>query len=438
MPIPAGWEPDPDDSTFYIASQTLGGEVVRFTVNSVTGDYSIKSDTRGDVVTYNAKDDRVTYLNDDFKTKVQNDNIALSTIRNIIPQRINEINKTLSQIEDSGIDSQDREEFLEGDKYRRIEETVTDETPDGGSTGNTDPEPEIVNANDLVTIVKAKTTQEKFEPLVYPKTINTIQDYIQFTIGKYKPKDLKGGENIVTLSERPQTLTEIYGTISLPIQPSIVDSNSVAWNENELNPLQVALLKEGINIAENGVDVNGIAGKIDSFLKEGGSQEVANYGKLFLAQKAVGAQNLQSRFGGGIVNPNMELLFTGPQLRPFNFNFRLSPREVGEADTVRKIIKTFKLSMAPKVSSANAFLAAPSIFQIKYLRSEDNDDHPSLNRIKLCALKSCVVDYTPENSYMTFKDASNTMVSYNLSLQFQELEPVYDQDYNSGKEEIGY
>lgn len=431
MPIPANWKPDPDDitPTFYIATQTLVGEAVRFIVNIKTGDFSIKSDTRGNVVTYNAKDDKVTYLNNDFKEKVQDDNIALSTINNIVPQRINEINKTLSQKADSGLD---REEFLKGARYRRIEDTIAEETPDEGDT-----DPEIVNAND-VTPVKAKTTQEKFEPLVYPKNRNTTQDYIQFTIGKYKPKDLKGGENVVTLSERPQTLTEIYGTISLPIQPSIVDSNSVAWNENELNPLQIALLKKGIDITENGVDVNRITDEVKEFLgEEKTATNVTKYAKLFLAQKAVGAQNLQSRFGGGIVNPNMELLFTGPQLRPFNFNFRLSPREEGEAKIVRKIIKTFKLSMAPKVSSGNAFLAAPSIFQIKYLRS-DNKDHPSLNRIKLCALKSCDVDYTPENSYMTFKDASNTMVSYNLSLQFQELEPVYDQDYNSIKEEIGY
>ena len=162
--------------------------------------------------------------------------------------------------------------------------------------------------------------------------------------------------------------------------------------------------------------------------------------KLKLAQEAAGAQNVLSRFAGGIVNPNMELLFSGPQLRPFNFNFRLSPRDDTEATTVRTIIRAFKQAMAPKVTGTGLFLSAPNIFGIKYVQAGRPDGfHPALNRIKLCALKSCVVDYTPENSYMTFKDGSNTMVSYNMSLAFQELEPVTDADYqNVDQDEIGY
>ena len=71
---------------------------------------------------------------------------------------------------------------------------------------------------------------------------------------------------------------------------------------------------------------------IDSIKNENasGDENVQNWlvhAKLLFAQEAVGAQNVFSRFGGGVVNPNIELLFTGPQLRPFNFNFRLSPRK---------------------------------------------------------------------------------------------------------------
>ena len=92
-------------------------------------------------------------------------------------------------------------------------------------------------------------------------------------------------------------------------------------------------------------------------------------GKLKLAQEAVGAQNVLSRFGGGVVNPNLELLFSGPQLRPFNFNFRLSPRD-NQKQQVRTIIRAFKQSMAVKKSLTGLFLAAPNIFQLNIYKQE--------------------------------------------------------------------
>jgi hypothetical protein len=54
--------------------------------------------------------------------------------------------------------------------------------------------------------------------------------------------------------------------------------------------------------------------------------------------------------------------------------------------------------------------------------------HPYLNKFKECALTNCNVNYTPEGTYMSFKDGA--MVSYQLDLTFQELEPIYDDDYS--------
>ena len=83
-------------------------------------------------------------------------------------------------------------------------------------------------------------------------------------------------------------------------------------------------------------------------------------------------------------------------------------------------------------------MKAPNVFRINYLIRGEGD-HPSLNKIKLCALQSCSVDYTPDGSYMTFNDVNATMTSYNLSLQFQELEPVTSGDYKRLNETaIGY
>jgi hypothetical protein len=84
--------------------------------------------------------------------------------------------------------------------------------------------------------------------------------------------------------------------------------------------------------------------------------------------------------------------------------------------------------MAPQVSTGGLFLATPNVFNISY-HTPGKEMHPSINRIKTCALQSCNVDYTPDGSYMTFNDDNRTMTSYNLTLQFSELEPVTSKDY---------
>ena len=83
--------------------------------------------------------------------------------------------------------------------------------------------------------------------------------------------------------------------------------------------------------------------------------------------------------------------------------------------------------MAVRGKASEMFLKSPYAFQIEYLSGTEK--HKSLNKIKLCALQSCSVDYTPMGSYMTFEDTDKTMFMYNLGLQFRELTPIYDTDY---------
>lgn len=49
--------------------------------------------------------------------------------------------------------------------------------------------------------------------------------------------------------------------------------------------------------------------------------------------------------------------------------------------------------------------------------------------MKECALQRFSVNYTPENNYATYEDGY--MVSYEINMQFQELEPIYNDDYQS-------
>lgn len=284
---------------------------------------------------------------------------------------------------------------------------------------------------------KEATRKWKGEIYKYPTSIDSNkQDYIKFNVVSYVAS--KPNNKDALLLTKDTTKKEIKATIILPIQPSITDLNSVDWNGLGLNPVDLALY--GISSGA----VNGSPEQVQSVLSQLGTSitkdpNVQKAITLYLKQKAVGVEGLLSRFSGAIVNPNLELLFQGVQLRPFNFTFRLSPRDDDEAKQVKNIIRAFKEAMTPQVASGGLFLATPYVFDIKYV-TPGKENHPSLNRIKTCALQSCSVDYTPDGSYMTFNDNEKTMTSYNLTLQFQELEPITSKDYTDIKNtaEIGY
>lgn len=243
-------------------------------------------------------------------------------------------------------------------------------------------------------------------------------------------------------------LSNIIGSVTLPIQPVISDRNTVDFAGLTLNAVDAALAGTAYSLADSenveqlfergGAALRGVQQALlnaDTGVQEGL--------KVFLAQQAAGVQGLLSRTTGAVLNPNLELLFRGPQLRPFSFSFTLSPRNREEAIQTRNIIRFFKQGMSVKTTASNIFLKSPNVFDINYQTFDGKGKqitHPSINLIKTCALVDCGVEYTPDGSYMTFNDPERTMTSYKINLQFSELDPVYDTDYDVHPEEnfIGF
>ena len=280
-------------------------------------------------------------------------------------------------------------------------------------------------------------------PLVYPADMKDTQDRVKFSVWKIKKADFSTTPTDVSI-KNPNDQNNDYelksgsgfGPVFLPIQPGIVDSNAVEWGGGKINEIERQLVGAslGAMTTTNGVGqaAQGVINKIyNNILRQPGFGGLA---RLALAEQAVGVQGLLPRVTGSVLNPNLELLFQGPTLRPFQFQFKLSPRNKKEATRVKEIIKFFKKNMAVKNAESNLFLNAPYVFGIEYQKGTST--HQSINLIKKCALQSCSVDYTPLGSYMTYNDDDATMVSYNISLQFQEIIPVYDTDYDDHP--IGY
>ncbi len=303
---------------------------------------------------------------------------------------------------------------------------------EGDATSTLTPEQE----KDIGTT--AKETRDKFGTnLYYPINLKKEkQDILQIDMVKYSPTPLSSS-TLSGFGTKPKE--EIKGTVYLPIPTGISDSNGVSWQSDEINPLQAA----GANFAKSAITGGAAAaGQTAQNLAgtaQGGIGALQTAIANAAAESAVGTQNLLSRTKGVVTNPNMELIFTGPQLRQFSFTYKLSSRSKKESEMIRSIIRFFKQGMAVQRTEAQLFLKAPFTFKLTY--KHQNKDHIYLNKFKECALTNFSVDYTPEGQYATFTDGA--MVSYQITMQFQELNPIFNDDYGNKENtfpdpDIGY
>ena len=298
--------------------------------------------------------------------------------------------------------------------------------------------------------------------LRYPlESMTDSTDYLQIDITKYEPVKersqfggIVGSAGRRKLSKRsrvPGGLTTQSlvnkGTVLLQIPSQIQDGNSASYGEDKLNSIVGAaaggaadvMTKVGAEIGKGNVQgaitAGGDALK-DSLKSSGVSVDAAkSIITKKLAASAVGVfggnvtvNQMLAREQGQILNPNMELLFNGPTLRNFRFSFKMTPRSQKEAEQCKLIIRTFKMNMAPKVTSgegASLFLNTPNVFELRYKTGYRN--HPFLHKFKQCFLTDISVNYTAEGVYATYENREP--ISMTMDLTFKELEPIYDIDY---------
>lgn len=315
-------------------------------------------------------------------------------------------------------------------------------------TTSLDQNDDVKSATQLGTRTSsAKMSSNKI--LSYP--LNISGDRIRIQIGEYRKSGLQGGSAtgspIVAASKRYDNFSAL-STIYLPIQSGINDSMSVDWGNGEINPLTAMFAGLAYSTISNsgqslGQGISAFTGGLKDIADRAvtASPELRAMMINHFTQEAVGMQGLLSRTAGAAINNNLELLFNGPQLRSFTFTFRLTPRNNTETATIRKIIRTFKIAMAPEATPSQIFLLAPNVFKVTYMKVNDSGQnlstnseqgltlHPYLNKIKVCALKDFSVNYTPDGQFMTYKQDGG-MTAYELNMTFCELDPVLANDYD--------
>ena len=270
---------------------------------------------------------------------------------------------------------------------------------------------------------------------------------------------------------------QLQGSVLLPM-PKVVDTNGCEWGESELNVFGLAAVSgaeqgqkilgnafggqitgekridklEGLDIAQEDLRAveaitarqqRGGQFRLGKGFKDFGSalaNAAAAEGTARITGQSVSQDQFLARTSGRVLNPNAELLFQGPVLRDFNFDFLMIARSQKEGKEIRKIIRWFKSGMAPKFNSST-FLKTPDIFTLEYKNGVgDGDILKTVNRFSPggLALRTIAVDYAPSGYWAAYKDSQPVAVK--MSLNFAELRPIYSQDQNQDElvDTVGY
>ena len=280
----------------------------------------------------------------------------------------------------------------------------------------------------------AAGTRNSFGDQMFPSDLaETGMDVIKFTMLEFKPRKVAAQGGFGKVQQREKGRKGI-GTVMLPVPGGITDQNNADWGDGRMNPLQAAGLEVASQTLTSGLEAG--ARSAGAQIKGlGGNAEAAKSAlKGLFSAGAVGLDpnEVLARTQGAVINPNLELLFKGPQLRPFNFTFQMGARNEGDSLQIMEILRFFKQGSAPQRTEAQMLIKAPHTFQIEYLHRGAKNKF--LNEIKECALLSVGVNYTPNNNYATF--ANGAPVSIELTLGFKELDPVFNDDYEG--EGVGF
>ena len=292
-----------------------------------------------------------------------------------------------------------------------------------------------------------QSKKSKLAPFRYPTTVlEDYSDYLSMSIRTYKPNNKFQNES-KAIKLFSQGLSNQVGktkaNIILPVPTSITASNGVTWNGATMNVVEDLVLQAAPTLMNGGKNAfSDFSSQIaDGAKRVGLGDDVIKAAQAGFTAKILQAFGSNVTFGqalarttGQVLNPNLELLFSGPGLRSFSFSYQLTPRDVNEAAQIKYILRILKKSMSPKRSpSSSAFLCSPDVFHLNFKKG--SAEHPYLNRFKPMAMTNCSVNYTGTGTYATYDDGSP--VVYTLTMTFQELSPVYDQDYDTDQGLIG-
>lgn len=127
------------------------------------------------------------------------------------------------------------------------------------------------------------------------------------------------------------------------------------------------------------------------------------------------------------VNPHMAVLFEGVNFRNHSFQYKFSPRDKSESDSLKKIIKIFKKAMHPSIDRGKmAFFQYPDEFEIDF-----PNDGGYLFDVGKSVLRDFQINYTPDGG--SYFHQNGAPVAISMSMQFTEIDVLTKTEIEDGR-----
>ena len=315
-------------------------------------------------------------------------------------------------------------------------------------------------------IPPAGVTATSSGALRYPSAapIDNAHDYVTFQFYKYTPPFRQRERTRANIKSDGKTENK------KEIQTNLYDYNQASKEENQYTketgaPPIILYMPEDIstgfrsnwtgksfgNFATGALMAAGAEGGLDKLAASAKTVEnslkqfvpIAGAKALAKVVKKIGGDTIEVNdiiggMSGAILNPNVELMYGGGDLRNFSLNFKLVPRDQSEKGIINQICSQFKRAMLPKmdpgtVLGANndgtfaGFIGVPDLCRVAFMHG--GNEHEALPRFKMCAITQVDVNYTPDGTYATYYDGQPVAVQ--LTVSFQETKLVFSEEIGS-------
>ena len=348
-----------------------------------------------------------------------------------------------------------------GFPYTKIDPPADAPASPAGSTGSTTP-------NTNTTLLTPAVAPKGSGSLRYPDDVSTTGEshYVLFTFKKYTPpfsakaqaSNTSAGNALVAYNRSTNNLEDAeHPQILLYMPEGVAASYKTNWDGKGFGNVAAGILRSAGQAAkDNYIEaIKSIGSTAEQTVKNAtsilGAKGISAIAKS-LTKDSIGVQDIFSGIGGAILNPNVELIFGGHDLRTLQLTFKMVPYNKTEAQTIDTIVQTFKKAMLPKLNHQNSgtfwgalagsasssfksqneygsgFIGVPDLVQISFMRG--GTENSRVTKYKVCSITDFDVNYSPDGVYAVGPDGYP--VATEIRVNFMESKLVYNEDIEKG------
>lgn len=265
---------------------------------------------------------------------------------------------------------------------------------------------------------------------IYQYPLETPRDYMMLKVIPYTPRSERNPTSIDIQREIPTGEAPYIDLFRLPFPdlPQMISQQKYGTISGALNNALASGLGNAYAAIDSAVtagttdaiDVGGIAERLKAQAQMGPVAREIAANAAILASGIVGlnAGMFQTLSTGEITNPNIELLYSGPSLRSYSFNFTFAPKSDTEALACYEIVRQLKRHHLPSTNGGSGMLKVPNLFMIDlYVNGELAKFYQKYFK---CALESISVKQDSAGQHITLPKGEPIISS--MSLVFREIE----------------